>query len=57
MYQDIAVTPNRKYRFTGWVKIPATLRNGSFGVRSTNDATPLAEVKYGSSVGTPFGCL
>jgi hypothetical protein len=53
IYQDIAVTPNRKSRLIGWVKISATLRNGSFGVRPTNDRAPFAGVRYGSSVGTP----
>jgi hypothetical protein len=55
IYQDIAVTPNREYRLTGWVSSSTTLRKGSLGVRPTNDAAPFAEVRYGSSMGTPFG--
>jgi len=53
IYQDIAVMPNRNYRLTGWVKTSPALRDGYFGVRPTNDAAPFAEVRYGSSVGTP----
>lgn len=53
IYQDIAVMPNRNYRLTGWMKTSTALRDGYFGVRPTNDAAPFAEVRYGSSVGTP----
>jgi len=53
IYQDIAVTPNRNYRLTGWVKTSPAFRDGYFGVRPTNDAAPFAEVRYGRSVGTP----
>jgi hypothetical protein len=53
IYQEIAVMPNRNYRLTGWVKISRAFRDGYFGIRTANDGAPIAEVRYGSSVGTP----
>jgi hypothetical protein len=55
IYQEIAVMPNRNYRLTGWVKTSRAFRVGYFGVRTADDGVPIAEVRYGSSVGTPSG--